>query len=135
MIPTDKKKTIVVNPDYANKAYISDSFKETLLADAIKDGNIKSIYNLLMEGVNPNAELREEWTDGLYYLEYKIGCPLDIATSFTVKKLLKYFGANKMVMNKPVKVSRSAYEIKWERNAEKKRRKLLRELIPELYST
>ena len=46
MIPTDKKKTIVVNPDYANRAYISDSFKENLLADAIKDGNIKSIYNL-----------------------------------------------------------------------------------------
>lgn len=52
-------KKFIVNPDYANRAYISDSFKETLLADAIKDGNIKSIYNLLMEGVNPNAALRE----------------------------------------------------------------------------
>lgn len=128
-------RKFIVNPDYANRAYIPDSFKENLLADAIKDGNIKSIYSLLMEGVNPNAELREEWTDGFCYLNYLIGCPLDIATSFTVKKLLKYFGANKMVMKKPVKVSRSAYEIKWERNAEKKRRELLRELIPELYST
>lgn len=128
-------KKFIVNPEYANRTYKEDRFKEAILADAIKDGNIKSIYNLLMEGVNPNAELREEWTDGFCYLEYKIGCPLDIATSFTVKKLLKYFGANKMVMNKPVKVSRSAYEKKWERNAEKKRRELLRELIPELYST
>lgn len=128
-------RKFIVNPEYANRTYTADAFKENVLAEAIKDGRIESVYRLLMEGVNPNASLREEWTDGFCHLDYPIGCPLDVATSSTIKRLLKYFGATKMVMKKPIKISQSAYEIKWARAAERRRRNWLKEHIPELYST
>ena len=130
-------KKFIVNQEYANRAYISDSLKESILAEAIKDGRIESVYRMLMEGVNPNAALREEWTDGFCHLDYPIGCPLDIATSSTIKRLLKYFGASKKMFKKHYDDTPDLpdYAKKWERTAERKRRKWLKEHIPEIYST
>lgn len=125
----------LVNPAYANREFESNSFQEELFAEALKDGDIKRIYKLLTDGVNPNAHLIEKWSDGFCYLEYAIGCPLDVAKSYTVKKLLRYFGATEKMMKPSPKIPLSEYEKKYERREERRRRKQLKELVPELFCT
>ncbi len=127
-------KKFIVNPEYANRTYKEDRFKEAMLSDAVQDDRIERIYELLMEGVNPNAVLRCESTDGIVYFEYPIGCPLDVAKSYSVKKLLHYFGASKKMFKKHHDDTPDLpdYAKKWERTAERKRRRWLKEHIPEL---
>jgi hypothetical protein len=130
-------KKFIVNPKYANRAYKEDRFKESMLSDAVQDERIEDIYRLLIEGVNPNALLWKVSTDGIVYFEYPIGCPLDVATSPSVKRLLRYFGANKKMYKKHYDDSPNLpdYAKVWARAAERRRRNWLKEHIPELYST
>ncbi len=127
-------RKFIVNPEYANRTYKEDRFKEAILADAVQGGRMESVYRLLLEGVNPNAQLTGESTDGIVYFEYPIGCPLDVAQSYSMKKLLRYFGASKKMFKKHYDDSPNLpdYAKKWERAAERRRKRWLKEHIPEL---
>ena len=79
------------------RIFSSQTDQKNELKKAIETDDVRRTYKLLKNGVNPNIRIsyiRERYVDDQDTETYEeLACPLSIAHSQAMKRLLQYFGA------------------------------------------